>query len=1197
MLLKALCKSSPWGKLFTTKTLLIMKFTAIILLSACLTASANGYSQITLSEKNAPLQKVFKEIQKQSGYDFFYTYELLHQAGTVTVKVSNVSLETALKESLKDKDLTYEIINKTIVIKQKIKEPANELSTPPIDVKGRVVNEKGEPVAGASVQVRGDKTKGTSTDEKGYFELTGIEENATLVISGVNIETFEVKVAGKADLTNLNAKTKITEGEAVTVEVNTGYQRIPRERATGSFEFINIEKLNRTTGFDLLSRLEGVTPSLFFDRRNMTGSESTVPINSLRIRGVHTLTNGGMGAPLIILNNFPFDGDINNINPNDVESITVLKDAAAASIYGAKATNGVIVITTKQGQYNQPLRLSLSSNYTYIERPDLFHYPSMSSSEFIDLEAFLFDKGYYDADLNDPGYISVSPVVEILAQKRNGSLSAVEADKKINLLRGIEVRNDFEKYIYRRSLSHQYSLNLNGGNDRLKYSFSSGFDLFPSILQGDKQKRITITSDNSYLLSKGAELQFGMRYANTESNANSLGDFGSSAYNYQQGGMSLYPYARLADENGVPLSIAKDYREGYTDTAGQGQLLNWKYFPLEERNFRKSKTKGEDILLSGGLNLKILASLNLQLDYQFQNTNLENSRHFDQQSYFTRNMINLFTNLYATDPSLRNPVPVGDILDLSSQKLTSHKGRAQLNFSKTWKSKHEINSLAAAEVREVVTTSNGNRFYGYQEYNLSTSNVDYINSFPLYGNRGSRAIEQSTALYKNTDHFVSLFGNMAYTFLGRYIISGSVRKDAANLFGVSLNNKWKPFWSLGASWILSKESFFKADFINFLKMRGSFGYTGNVNNSITPNTTISGLPANSSMFNLPYYFITTPANPGLSWETSRRMDVAVEFRLFKNRVSGTIEYYNNSSDNLILNSDMDPTTGILSVQRNSASMVGKGIEISANYQIIKNPFSWVTEISFNHISNKVTDYKLDESRLTSEAVVSSSGLAIAPRKGFGPYSLFSFPFAGLDPLNGDPIGYLGKDKSKDYSAIRMQLFDTSNVIYHGSSIPTFFGIFNQIFSYKNLAITASFSYRLGYYFRKKAISYNALVDVGSLHRDYSKRWMQPGDELRTIIPSLSYPLDNGDRDFFYAASSVNVLRGDNIKLNQVRLSYSLEKTRIAGLKAHRIQIYATIDNLGIIWRMNKDGLDPDVNTGNALYQLPKRISGGVRFEF
>ncbi|HET6995608.1 MAG TPA: secretin and TonB N-terminal domain-containing protein, partial [Chitinophagaceae bacterium] len=339
-----------------------MKLTAIILLAGCLTVSASGHSQkVTLSLKNVPVQTVFREVIRQTGFSIIYNEAMFEGLKPVSIEVKDATVEEAIQKALKGQPLSYELEGTKIVIKKQ--ENPDELPTPDspltIDVKGRIVNEKGEPVA-ATVQVKGTNI-GTSTNENGEFELKGVDASAVLVISGVNIETFEVKVNGRSQLA-LSAKLKIATGQEVIVEVNTGYQRVPKERATGSFDFINNQLINRSVSTNFLARIENLTPGLLINHGDAANTDQML------IRGRSTIYANAQ--PLIVLDNFPYDGDFNNINPNDIENITVLKDAAAASIWGARAGNGVIVITTKKGKSNKP-HVELNSSVTIQKAPDL----------------------------------------------------------------------------------------------------------------------------------------------------------------------------------------------------------------------------------------------------------------------------------------------------------------------------------------------------------------------------------------------------------------------------------------------------------------------------------------------------------------------------------------------------------------------------------------------------------------------------------------------------------------------------------------------------------------------------------------------------------------------------------------------------------------------------------------------------------
>lgn len=335
-----------------------MRLTTILILATCLQASARGNAQtVSLNVKDQPLAAVFKEIKKQTGYSFFYKVSLKNKFRNVTVQLKNARLEQALEEVLKNQGLAYEIVSKTVVIKERpsisFQPSSNALPAgPPIDVHGRIVNEKGDPVA-ASIVVKGTG-KGTSTNDNGEFELKGVDDNATLVISGVSIESFEVKVNGRSELV-MNARMKTTIGENITIEANTGYQRVKPNEVTGSLVVVDNKTLNQQVGSNILNRLDGVAAGVIFPKQNLQNGPNFM------IRGLSTIN--GPKNPLIVVDNFPYDGDINNINPNDVENITVLKDAAATAIWGAqRGANGVIVITTKKGRFNQPLKVDFNSN-------------------------------------------------------------------------------------------------------------------------------------------------------------------------------------------------------------------------------------------------------------------------------------------------------------------------------------------------------------------------------------------------------------------------------------------------------------------------------------------------------------------------------------------------------------------------------------------------------------------------------------------------------------------------------------------------------------------------------------------------------------------------------------------------------------------------------------------------------------------
>ena len=397
---------------------------------------------------------------------------------------------------------------------------------------------------------------------------------------------------------------------------------------------------------------------------------------------------------------------------------------------------------------------------------------------------------------------------------------------------------------------------------------------------------------------------------------------------------------------------------------------------------------------------------------------------------------------------------------------------------------------------------------------------------------------------------------------------------------------------------MHREKFYKSELFPYLRLKLTHGYQGNVNNSLSPYTLIAYNSGAGSIINQQYASISSPANPELSWETINQTNFGIDYRI-GSRISGSVEYYRKKSRNLLWDAPADLTTGISSVKSNNASMIGKGIELSISSINIRGAFQWNTEFGYSYIKNEVTNYDaadlLDKARTVS-GLVSSSLIITGVRKS-APYSLFSYRFAGLDPVTGDPLGYIGKGTSSSYLDIFNQIYsDTAGVIYHGSAIPTSFGYLNNVFRYKGFSLLININYRLGYYVRKNTISYYDLINSGSTHPDYAKRWQKPGDEELTNVPSLVYPLSDSRRDEFFAKSSVNVFKGDNVRLQNIRLAYDFTNKLKRSFPVKGFQVYANLENIGLIWRANDEGLDPDY-TASSLFPAPKIFTGGLKIDF
>jgi hypothetical protein len=820
------------------------------------------------------------------------------------------------------------------------------------------------------------------------------------------------------------------------------------------------------------------------------------------------------------------------------------------------------------------------------EKPDLFAPGQVGPSEIIDVEQFLFAQGYYDGDLeNTFSRPPVSPVTEILAMQRDGVISEEEATARINDMRSQDLRNDFLKYIYRPSKNQQYSVQLDGGSPMAKYLFAFGYDNNLSTLVGNNFERFTVRSENSVKANRFIEFNFGVMYSQGNSSNNSPGEYGSPNYASRTIG-SLPVYASLVDINGKAAPIPKEYRLGYLDTVGGGRLMDWHYRPLDEMRQTLRTTLERNLLVNAGMSVSVLSSLTGSLKYQYQQIQQNSSEYYGPGSYYTRNLINLFYDSTKTDPYV---VPRGAIEDKTMQQVEVHNIRGQLNFNKGWK-RHRVNTLLGGEIRERRALMNGFGQYGVTEF-LTSAQVDYVNYYRTYGDIwGDSRIPYFSRSGDQTDRFASAYFNGAYTFDDRYVISASARKDASNLFGVRSNQKGRPLWSAGGAWNISKEKFYHVKWMNHLKARITYGFSGNLNKNHSAYTVFQ-LQNNSqtNIINVPVAVLANSPNPGLRWEKLGMLNAGIDFAMFNGRLNGSIEYFVKKTRDLFGREAMDPTTGIISMETNSAHTRGRGIDVQLGGVIINGAFRWESSFLLSYSKTIITRYLLEPSQLPGAHV--GNGQTLSPVVGAEPYVVTSYPFAGLDPLTGDPLGYLDKEISTDYGAILAQT-PLTDLVYHGSSVPHYFGNFRNTVFFKGVSVSANIGYRLNYYFRFNSFSSTAFYAGLFGHSDYYRRWQTPGDELQTSVPAAVYPV-NYERDELYLKSPATVERGDHIRLQDLRIDYQLPDFSMLPVK--NIRVYGYVNNINaLLWKKNSLGLDPD-NPGGV--PLPRSWSVGVSAQF
>ena len=1046
--------------------------------------------------------------------------------------------------------------------------------------KGRVVStETHKPIGNASIALRNSGTSAL-TNADGEFSVTIKSLPDTLVVTIVGFKSRMIRLADGISTQQIMVELTPDVIELEEVMVNTGYYSVPRERATGSFTAIDNQLLNRSVSTDIISRLEGVTNGLQFERIGNV-LENGEPAN-LRIRGISSINSDT--SPLIVVDNFPYEGQINDINPNDVENITILKDASAASIWGARAGNGVIVITTKSGRYNQPVSISLNSNINIQQRPDLFGNPAFIPSEdWMPVEEFLFGRNFYG---EEDDFAPLPPYVELLIQQRDGLITDSDFQAQKRHLQQNDVRNDAFHHLYRNAVNQQYALNLTGGTAAHKFYLSGGYDRNLDNIIGNEYRRTSLSFTNSMKLHRNLEANLGLYYTGSRNQNN-----GVSLQGIRPLSFNTPPYTELIDDSGNHLPVVDRLRIPYYEAETSLGLLDWAYRPLDERSLSDNRNTDNRLRFDGSLKYTITPSFTAEARYQFQHNNGERKVLNGKESYYARNLINRFTQ-----PDGTQVIPYGGILEGSNSGQTAHYGRIQLNYRGMFADKHLLSALAGAEVRNDQSRSDrGYLVYGYNDDVLSyTDPLDFNGVYPTNPNGAYARIPANAANFTDIlERNVSYFGNASYTYADRYVLSVSSRWDASNLFGVKTNQKGVPLWSTGLSWDVSKEPFWQTEFVPYLRMRATYGVNGNINRRVSALPTILIFSDYVSPNNVAK--ITAPGNPNLRWEKVKSFNAGVDFGLTNNRITGRVEYFVKNAADLIGERYMDPTTGIgglgLRNMINYANMRTQGWDVEVSSRNITGAFEWNTVVLFNYSRNEITNYELEDRFSLSRYV----GTTPPPTVGKSKDILYSLPWAGLDAETGMPLVKLnGLDKA-DYSGYMDQL-TYEDLVVSGVRVPPYYGALRNTLTWKNLSLSVNLTWKAGYVFRRRSVNYSQMFNVGEMHMDFLERWRHQGDENRTGIPAMPTDID-ANRDYVFLNSEYLVESGNHIRWQDAQLSYLLDTHSLlhgkGSIESVRLSLYA--NNILMLWQQSKSGLDPDFP--NASYPNPRTLAIGLQVKF
>lgn len=1131
---------------------LTMKLTILLLFTVILQVSASTYAQqVSLSEKNTPLEEVFYKIRAQTGYDFLFTTTLLKGSKPVNIQVKNGNLNDVLKQVFAGQPLEFSIEDKSVVVSQKPKgvlDKISDLFVLTIDVTGRVVDSStGEPLPGATVIVKGGaQVAKTGTD--GSFSLRNVEDNATLVIRFIGYKTQEIKAL--KDVGTIRMDISVGELQEVGVTVNTGYQRIKPEQSTGAVSQIGTKEYESRISTNFLDGLVNKLPGLMINNNVLFTSTTpgSIAANTPRalfnIRGISTMSANQ--NPLIVVDGYPTELTLDMIDPNEIKTVTILKDAAAATVYGVRASNGVIIIERKQAAIGAP-KFTFRTTVGITPKENYSRYRWAKDASAINVNYWATTQA---ANINDQSYgllfakangnVTRSPVYFVLAEAAAKVITADQSASTLAAMSSYDNLSDYSRLFLRNAVTQTYNLNVSGGNDNALYYITAGYtgNIQSKIMNDDN--RFSLSGRTTLKLSKKLSLELTTDYQEQRFNTAPVPDVNKAA-----------PFERYQELNGnpAPLISGAPISPQYNNFIMSQGLQDNMYYPLIDVNEISDKSRTINNRTTANFKYLLGRGLDLSFGGIYETSRSDNTHLASPASSEVKQDMNAYT-IKNADGSLKYGIAPGSFLRQQNASTSSYTARAQLNYNKVI-GKHSFNAILGTEVRDLINKSNLTSAFGYNDGTLALQGTDFgsINagsttikgtyvSSPSFTGAISSFFNQQYA----EDRFLSGYSNVVYSYKNTYSLTGSIRIDQSNLFGSNPKYKYKPLWSVGAAWNIHKENFMKdVTWVNQLKLRAAYGFNGNVAKLSLPQTIAQSstnpyIPVTSQVLTLLSY-----ANSSLRWEQTQNFNVGLDFDIFKN-ITGTLDYYQKNSTDLLGNVLIDPTLGVSPTLINQGNIRNQGLEFSlhADWITTKN-FNWNTGFVISKNNSKVLEvYRTGD-------YTPSTLFNLGYVKGFPVGAMFGYDYAGLDaagyPLVRTPDGTLlaTNINSLGNNTATQLASETSGLTHYlGSSIPTInAGLSNRV------DIGSFYIYTmLNYYGGFKVRVPRPNPSASRAYEGSGNFWKAPGDELKTDVQSLTAFLTSANSNNVYNYSEQSVVNGDYITLADVTVSYSLDKLKI-----------------------------------------------------
>lgn len=1213
-----------------------MKIATALMLVFMTCAYGSGKAQkVSLSLRNAKLEDAFKEISKQTNYKFLYNDALIKEAKRVNLTIDDTNLPDAMSKLLENNRMAYKIIDKTITVSS-----LEERSKAPVtvkeysqqnQVKGTILNIEGEPLAGASVSIKGGSTA-VSTNAQGEFTINA-PANATLVVRFIGYDPTEIAVDGRK-LINIRLKAKDNTLDAVDV-IATGYQNVDRKLFTGATTRVNAKDAERSGVPDISRMLEGQAAGVSV--QNVSGTFGAAP--KIRVRGATSLS--GDNKPLWVIDGIVLDdvvnisnealstGDANTLigssvaglNPDDIESFTILKDAAATAMYGARAMNGVIVVVTKKGRNTEgkPM-INYSGTLTTYLKPTYDQFDIMNSAEQMSVMMEMENKGYFNhsqisrAATGGIFYkmynlmYDYDPVTESFALKNT-------KEARLDFLqRYAKANTDWFNLLFKNSLLQEHSLNISSGTERYQTYFSTSFLNDSGQTLGDNVKRYTANFRNNIKISDKLSAEFLVN--------GSIRDQNSPGTLTRQSDPVYGAYSRDFDIN--PYSYALNTSRLITAYNADGSLeyFNRNYAPFNilnelDRNYMNLNML--DLKVQTRLDYKIIDGLKYSVSgaYRYANTDrkhyvMEGANMAEAFRAATDETIVAGNTFMYKDPDNPNApkyvvLPQGGFLNTNLNNLKSYYLRHDLEYDFKVNEVNHFNFFGSMEL-----LSNDRQNTDYEGVGYQYENNGLVDPNFRYFKKMSEGGDPYFGMRYGKDRYIGLALRGAYAFKEKYAVNGTFRYDGSNQMGKSRDARWLPTWNVSGKWNIDQEEFFNQDnpILSGASVRATYGMTGSLNRSAN-----SGVVYRSQITYRPWapekenmVYISSNQNTDLTWEQMYEFNLGSDLSFFDNKIDITLDWYKRNSIDLIGTLKTSGIEGQYQKLSNYADLKAQGFEFTIAGSPIKNSkgLRW-TRTQFNFALNKNEVHNLKVNPNIWDAV-RAEGAAV---EGYAQRGLFSIKYDGLDSRYGYPT-YIGTKGVKDVY-INLQSEDIDYLYYHGPTDPTFTGGFYNSFGYKGFDLSFLFTFAAGNYLRLQPSYSSTYDDMTAMSKDIVNRWMFPGDELKTSIPSILDNLtntslildaDGGVRNGRYPYNAYNysdqrVVHGDFIRFKNISLSYNLPTALVNRYKLGSVKMSLVGNNIALLYSDRKlNGADPEFfNNGGVAMPIPRQYTFSLKVGF